>query len=162
MKTSLRDRQDITKFVTVMEYAFETGLKISHPLIPFVSEEIWSFLRRDKESCLLEEEFPASKDLEHFNDPALLEAMRKSMHLVSEIRGSKKRGGWVSKEVPTVKLIMDSTFEESVKPLASYIEGLAGCTLNFDKLTAAERGTHGTYLVEIEGHIVRIHIPMVT
>lgn len=64
----------------ILVFVFETILKLSHPLIPFVTEEIWHFLPGERGSILLEK-FP------EFDDSFLHEESEKKMeYLITLIR----------------------------------------------------------------------------
>lgn len=161
IKGALRNGSDITKFLSVMQYAFETGMKIAHPLIPFVTEEIWTFLRNDRDTSLLEEDFPASKELEHFHDKNLMDAMSCCIELITEIRSVKRRGGWAFKSVPQVYVELDKKMEENIRDLVDYIENLSMTKVIFGRHPKSEKGIYGTFIVDINNHISRIHVPLV-
>lgn len=64
----------------ILVFVFETVLKLSHPLIPFVTEEIWHFLPGERGSILLEK-FP------EFDDSFLHDESEKQMeYLITLIR----------------------------------------------------------------------------
>lgn len=161
IKGALRNGSDITKFLSVMQYAFETGMKIAHPLIPFVTEEIWTFLRNDRDTSLLEEDFPSSKELEHFHDKNLMDAMSCCIELITEIRSVKRRGGWAFKSVPQVYVELDKKMEENIRDLVDYIENLSMTKVIFGRHPKSEKGIYGTFIVDINNHISRIHVPLV-
>src|SRR2546423_1473510 len=111
-----------------MEYAIKTGIKLSHPLIPFVTEEMWSRLHADI-GLLVDQDFPTSKDLESFRNPELNEKVMKTIRLVKEIRSFKSRIG-IKSSVKSVMFVEPSASDISkMKMMKSHIDHLAGCQL---------------------------------
>lgn len=74
---------------------FEAILKLLHPFTPFVSEEIWHFLRpRENSECLIVEQLPASEKY----DQAILDRFNQARELISAIRTFRNDNGISPKE----------------------------------------------------------------
>ncbi|ODM98155.1 Valine--tRNA ligase, mitochondrial 1 [Orchesella cincta] len=144
----------------VMQYVFETGVKLAHPLIPFVTEEVWSYLKNDDTTSLLEQKFPSSQDIDQFCDPVLIETMSRSIQFTREIRAIKKKSGWLSKDPPDVFIEMEKSLEKQLHNLSSSIGKLSNSNVQFGKFPAKEKGSYGSFIVDIDGNICKIHIPV--
>src|SRR5205085_7760446 len=75
-------------------FVLERAVALAHPVMPFVTEEIWSFLPGDR-GLLLDSPMPQPETAHH--DAVLEDAARQHMEVVSEARRIVNTG-----EVPAV------------------------------------------------------------
>jgi valyl-tRNA synthetase len=54
----VKDREDKDVALSVLEQVFSASLKLLHPFMPFVTEEIWSYLPGEQEKPLIISEWP--------------------------------------------------------------------------------------------------------
>jgi len=116
--------------VMVMRYILANGLKLAHPILPFVTEQIWSHVTQDKMGLLIDQEVPNALELERYSNLELENSMAKVMKLVREIRSVKSKVK--AKEVLTYYIEIPSS--EEVKTLEKFvvsIENLAGGIVKF-------------------------------
>ncbi|WP_185871804.1 valine--tRNA ligase [Blattabacterium cuenoti] len=74
-------------YLNTVKY-LENILKLLHPYMPFISEEIWSFLRkRDRKEALIVSSWPEKK----FYDYDILEAFSKAREIISQIRNIRNQ-----------------------------------------------------------------------
>ena len=57
----IEESKENTGYGTTLYYILENSLKLLHPFIPFVTEEIWSLLPDKKEKLLIVEKWPAGE-----------------------------------------------------------------------------------------------------
>lgn len=145
----------------VLGYALSTGLKLSHPLIPYVTEEIWNSLPQDTDGLLIDQQFPKSQELERFHNSQLNVTVLKTVKLVKEIRSLKTRTGMKQKFSPTVFLDLPPSELPDITPMKLYIESLAICKVTFDSLPQFERSDFITVIIQLDGKICKISTPKV-
>jgi valyl-tRNA synthetase len=74
---------------------FESLLKLLHPFMPFITEEIWHLLReRKNRECLMISSWPEEKNF----DPEVLLVFENLQQLVSQIRNTRKSKNILNKE----------------------------------------------------------------
>lgn len=83
-------------------YFFEEILKLLHPFMPFISEELWHdeiFGQRTEQECCIVSNYPLSKEV----DPVILEHGKAVKNIVSEIRNIRNQKQ-ISPKTPLVLL----------------------------------------------------------
>jgi valyl-tRNA synthetase len=74
---------------------FETVLKVLHPFMPFITEELWHELKERKENeCIIVAEWPVAKDF----DKKLIEDGSIALETITEIRSARNSKGISPKE----------------------------------------------------------------
>ncbi|MCB0496556.1 MAG: valine--tRNA ligase [Cyclobacteriaceae bacterium] len=106
---------------------FEKVLKVLHPFMPFISEEIWHLLRdrRDSESLMVAE-WPKVGSV----DSSLLEGAEASFEVITQVRNLRNSKGISPKETLALQYKSESPldfvgFEEVVSKLANLSELVA-------------------------------------
>lgn len=89
---------------------FETVVKILHPLMPFITEEIWHLLRDRKSpsDCLTISSWPECKE----QDDELLKGFERTTEVVSAIRNIRKQNNIPNKEKPELLVRGESEGDE--------------------------------------------------
>jgi valyl-tRNA synthetase len=138
---------------------FEKILKIVHPWMPFVSEEIWHLIldRKEKE-CLIVEEWPSITAKEN----SLLVSAEKIFELIAQIRNFRSVKQ-LSPKVPVKLYVKTITEKESV--FNSHFNSFKGCIQklsNCSEIVHADKGenlfsvlitdTH-EFFIQTEGEI---------
>ncbi|MBI2414731.1 valine--tRNA ligase [candidate division WWE3 bacterium] len=54
----IKDRQDKDVALSIFRYVFKNCLKLLHPFMPFVTEELWGYMKSDDEAELVVNEWP--------------------------------------------------------------------------------------------------------
>jgi valyl-tRNA synthetase len=85
-------------------HVLERMLALAHPVLPFVTEEIWSFLPGERDLLVAS---PMPQPDESSRDRALEARARQAMALVSEARRLAAEGGTVVAEIPADFLFTD-------------------------------------------------------
>jgi valyl-tRNA synthetase len=68
----------------VLKYCFKQIMKLIHPITPFISEEIWGYLKHEDESLLIIQDYPLFKTAHIFNED--VNNMEKFIEVVTNIR----------------------------------------------------------------------------
>jgi valyl-tRNA synthetase len=144
----------------VLQYVIATGLKLSHPIIPFVTEEIWT--RLGEEGLLVDQEFPKSRDLEMFYNSKLNVTVLKSMKLVKEIRSLKTRLEMKAKSTPQMFLDIPPSELPDIGLMKLHIESLAACKLICESPPADEKSNFITVIFQMDGKICKMSTPKVS
>jgi valyl-tRNA synthetase len=132
----------------VLLHVFETALRLLHPLMPFITEEMWSFLPDREGGLLARAPWPTA-------EPSRIDAEAESRFgrvqaLVGAVRGIRAEYGvQPGKPVPAVVEPSDNEAREAFTASASTIEQLAKITGLYVNGEAA--GTDGR---EIGAHAV--------
>jgi valyl-tRNA synthetase len=82
---------------------FETLLKVLHPFMPFITEELWHALQpRTERDCILVAQWP--KASESLQDQDLLRAATQAFSIVTEVRNIRSANGISPKEKLSLEL----------------------------------------------------------
>lgn len=74
--------------ISVLKFAMRKILALLHPITPFITEELWSYLKEANESLLIAQEYPEyDKNLEFTDDQ---ERMNKFVEVVTAIRNLRQ------------------------------------------------------------------------
>jgi len=123
------DEEDkkVARFVLVR--ALKDMLKLLHPFMPFITEEIWSFLPKEEEAkhFLMEESWPAYSERLNFKEEA--ERMELAMDVIRSIRNIRAEAEAApSKKLHAVILASDKekdylkSTERHIKSIANIVE----------------------------------------
>lgn len=91
MKKDFQDETSTELHMMVMLYAFCTGLKLSHPFLPFVTEEIWLHMTEGKKGLLLDQSLPSVEEVAKFQDQKVQDLMKSVLRVVREVRHLKSK-----------------------------------------------------------------------
>ena len=95
-----------------VKYFFERNLKILHPFMPFISEEIWHLLeKRNINESLIISSWPKVNDV----DKLILEKFEYSKELISQIRSARKNNSISFKD--SIKLICSKQIDKELRPI---------------------------------------------
>ncbi len=88
---------------------FENVLKLMHPFMPFITEELWHELRERKEKeCVIVASWPRVNKF----DQKILDQAARSFHIVGEIRNVRNTKGISPKESLGLKIKAEQSFLE--------------------------------------------------
>ena len=114
---------------------FESALKLLHPFMPFITEELWHELKARKENdCLILAPWPAAKS---FNDSVLTEAAH-CFEVITELRNTRNSKGLSPKEA--LKLVVkegDAKLIQSFWPVVRKLSNLSEITFSKEKVLGA-------------------------
>ena len=99
---------------------FETILKLLHPFMPFITEELWHELgEKDESDCILVAPYPAAAGF----DTEITEQAAVAFEVVTQIRNIRNTKGISPKE--PVSLIVGEAGKQKAMPFASIIQKTA-------------------------------------
>lgn len=91
--------------ISVLKFVFKKMLALLHPITPFITEELWSFLKDPNEDLLIVQEYPEyNPDLEFRDDQ---DKMNKFIEVVTAIRNLRSSVNIKPKEEVNVELFTD-------------------------------------------------------
>jgi valyl-tRNA synthetase len=90
---------------TVIKHCFKEIMKLIHPITPFISEEIWSYLKEEDESLLISQNYPEYNQDQVF--PKIQDQMNKLIEVVTSIRNIRASVQIKPKDEIDVKLFTD-------------------------------------------------------
>jgi valyl-tRNA synthetase len=114
---------------------FESILKVLHPLMPFITEELWHELReRDSKDCLIVAPWPKAKAL----DESLLIEGAYTFEIIGEIRNFRNSKGISPKESLTLLVKSgDQNLIQSFWPIISKLSNLSDISSTSDQIANA-------------------------
>lgn len=89
----------------VLRYCFRQIVKLLHPVTPFITEELWQFLKREDEDLIVIQEYPKFNTEHVFNSD--VQNMEKFIEIVTSIRNLKNTVNISPKEEIEVRLFTD-------------------------------------------------------
>lgn len=110
-------------------------LKLTHPLCPFVTEQIWKDLYGAEEDLLVEQNFPDS----NFKDEGVISEFEKIQKLVNEIRSLRAENKLNPKEKLQISATASSSSLLQEKEGVKIIEVLAGVKFEVFEDTLAQK-----------------------
>lgn len=124
--SKLSTRRDVTHKVLVS--VLMRSLKLLHPLMPFITEEIWQKLPVKKDRWIMTSSWPAADKALH--DPDAADSMEKLIGVITSVRNIRAFWNVDHKATVDVHLSVASAAEKKVFGTnAAYVERLAGCSL---------------------------------
>ncbi len=137
------DSEEKTAIVSCLFFVLEQSLKLLHPFIPFVTEELWRNLF-DRESSLMRVSYPA--ELPRFPD-----AERQMEILLNAVTGIRSVRGELN-IAPSVEIRAD------IKTLSKEVEDvLENNLVSIKKLTRCGELNTGPGIQRVEGSAVAVH-----
>ena len=89
----------------VLKYCFKEIVKVLHPITPFITEEIWSYLKNEDEDLLIIQDYPEyDKNLNFQKDT---DSMEKFIEIISSIRNLRNTVNIKPKDEVEVRLFTD-------------------------------------------------------
>ena len=101
---------------------FEDLLKIIHPWMPFISEELWHLLKDRKErDCIIVAEWPTIESY----DKKLLSGFTIASEIIQQIRNTRQQKNISPKESLTLFVKKDSKFDDTFTSIISKLANLS-------------------------------------
>ena len=126
-----QDGQKKLEALSVLVYCLEGSLRLCHPVIPFVTEELWQKLPRHPDwqgaSCLALSSYPRYESIAEYKEDAA--KWQKVQDLVSAIRSSRSQAQIAPKEQLSVYLKGEKEHLELYKEAGPQIERLCRVTI---------------------------------
>ena len=113
-----------TRRISVLRYSFRKVLLLLHPITPFITEEIWQYLKEKEEGLLIVQEYPEFKNTLLFTSEQ--ESMTKFIEIIQAIRFLRQSVNISPRKEIEVKLFSDD--EEVLDFLSSNISGIQELT----------------------------------
>ena len=110
----------------VLLKVLKTSLKLLHPLMPFITEEVWQSLPLAEEEYIMTSEWPGVEESYRCKESS--EGMEKIIKVISSVRNI--RAFWNVDKKASVEAYFASSRKEDAKLIEEnilYIEKLAGC-----------------------------------
>ncbi|MBC7539260.1 MAG: valine--tRNA ligase [Bacteriovorax sp.] len=92
--------------ISVLKFVFKKILALLHPIIPFITEELWSHLKDENEDLLIAQDYPEYDTAIEFKDDQ--EQMNKFVEVVTSIRNLRASVNIKPKDVVSVELFSDN------------------------------------------------------
>ncbi len=143
---------DETTYHKTISY-FESLLKILHPFMPFITEELWHELKERKEKeCIIIEAWPKAAGF----DDSIIKDASLAFEVITQVRNTRNSKGISPKEA--LKLIGNAESKVQIDSFSSVIKKLSNLSeLSFtnDKITNATNFLVGTleFYIPMEGKI---------
>ena len=97
---------DKRRRATVLKFSFRQIVALLHPITPYLSEELWSYLKTPAEDLLIAQEFPEYKSELHFQEDQ--EGMNKFTEVITNIRNLRMSVNIKPKDEVNVQIFLDT------------------------------------------------------
>ena len=114
----------------LLSYCFKQIVKLLHPVTPFITEEIWSYLKTEDEDLLIIQNYPIYKSEHSFKDD--VRSMDKFIEIITAIRNLRNAVMIKPKEEIEVRLFTDD------EDLAKYLFKSRGFLKELAKVKAGK------------------------
>ena len=118
-------KEEKTNRVTILKYCLKKMMALLHPIAPFISEEIWQYIKNDTDAPLISSPYP------EYNERHLFEQDRMSMNqfisIVTKIRNLRQSVNLPPKKDIQLKLFSDDDL------LKNYLEKNSTFLLNLTR-----------------------------
>lgn len=146
----LKKNINVQEHLQVMHYVLCMTIKLAHPFLPFVTEEIWSILTKEKSGLLVDSRQPTLEDFAPLNDTEVTEEMDKLLILIKQIRSFKSRYFSGVKESPCLTVEIHKV-DMDIMQAQPYIENLCKVGLKFDILGQSSSTDSLGIMFELQG-----------
>lgn len=127
---------------------FESLLKILHPFMPFITEEIWHLLKeRDEKDCLIVAQWPDGSKV----DEKLLKEFNSAAEIVTAIRNLRKEKNISPKQTLSLFIKTSSTCPKKFEPVITRLA-------NLDKLELVTTKVSGSISIVLNS--LEMYIPV--
>jgi len=119
-------------------YFFDALLKLLHPVMPFITEELWQNLeaRKDGETIMLQQMPEAGK-----YDASIIPAFELACSTIASVRGIRQEKGISPKEA--LKLQVKGDYPDAITPVIAKMANIS----DFIKVDSFEKGAGETFMV---------------
>lgn len=114
----------------ILRYCFRQIVKLLHPVTPFITEELWQFLKREDEDLIVIQKYPEYNSEHVFHED--VQNMEKFIEVITSIRNLKNTVNISPKEEIEVRLFTDD------EKLASYLYKSRGFFKELAKVKAGK------------------------
>lgn len=127
---------------------FEQLLKMIHPIMPFISEELWHAVRDRKDGeTIMFERFPQAGDV---NEP-LLQAFEQACGVVAGVRNIRQQKGISPKDSLSLKVVGD--YDQTLSPVIAKLANIS----NIEHLTSIDDSEAG---VSFMSGTLKVFVPL--
>lgn len=148
------------KRATVLRYCFKEIVALLHPFIPFITEELWDYLKEDDEDLLIVRDYPEFTEALVFKEDQ--EQMSKLIEVVTAARNLRQKMNIKPKEEVSIELF--TTHKELIEYFKSQsmafedlarVKDLTVCTKDFErpKKSVMLATTHTEVFLPLDGVI---------
>jgi len=123
IKPVLYDEKDDKKkkaTLSTLKHVLSVTLKLLHPFLPFVTEEIWSHLNPGEKELIVSSYPKASDTIPHHKDTEVFELLKERIEAIRNIRGEHN-----VKPAQKINAVTEEDNPEFIKANANYIINLA-------------------------------------
>ena len=127
---------------------FEQLLKMVHPIMPFISEELWHAVRDRKDGeTIMFERFPQAGDV----NEALLQAFEQACGVVAGVRNIRQQKGISPKDSLSLKVVGD--YDQTLSPVIAKLANIS----NIEHLTSIDDSEAG---VSFMSGTLKVFVPL--